>query len=125
MSGNSSNNNFLFSSIEGLSLCRKILLQRLPFCPHDYQLEGISAILDGKDLLAISATGSGKTGYIYMLMHILIAIIDQPSLCPSVEFPKNPAILVIYPTTALEEDQVSKKQIVHEQIKTHRTARHN
>ena len=107
MSENPSNNEFLFSSIEGWSLCRKILLQKPPFCPHDYQLEGISALLDGKDLLAISAMGSGKTGYIYMLMLTILAIIEQPSLCPSAEFPKKPAILVIYPTTALEEDQVS------------------
>jgi ATP-dependent helicase YprA (DUF1998 family) len=114
MSENSSSEKFLFSSIEGWSLCRKILLQRLPFCPHDYQLDGISAVLDGKDLLAISATGSGKTGYIYMLMHTLLAILEEPSLCPTVDFPKNPAILVIYPTTALEEDQVSEKLLVPE-----------
>jgi len=100
MPESSSNENFLFSSTAGWTLCRKILLEKLPFCPHDYQLEGITAILDGKDLLAISATGSGKSGYIYMLMHIILAILEQPSLCPAIEFPKNPAILVIYPTTA-------------------------
>ena len=83
------NREFLFSSTAGWSLCRKILLERLPFCPHDYQLDGISAILDGKDLLAISATGSGKYGYIYMLMHTILAILEQPSLCPTVEFPKK------------------------------------
>jgi ATP-dependent helicase YprA (DUF1998 family) len=69
MPESSSNKKFLFSSIEGWTFCRRILSERLPFCPHDYQLDGITAILDGKDLLAISATGSGKSGYIYMLMH--------------------------------------------------------
>jgi hypothetical protein len=59
MPESSSNEKFLFNSIAGWSLCRKILLEKLPFCPHDYQLNGISAVLDGKDLLAISATGSG------------------------------------------------------------------
>jgi ATP-dependent helicase YprA (DUF1998 family) len=114
MPESSSNKKFLFSSIEGWTLCRKILSERLPFCPHDYQLDGITAILDGKDLLAISATGSGKSGYIYMLMHTILAILERPSLCPAIEFPKNPAILVIYPTTALEEDQVSETLLVSE-----------
>jgi ATP-dependent helicase YprA (DUF1998 family) len=118
MPESSSNEKFLFNSIEGWTLYRKILSERLPFCPHDYQLDGITAIiffiLDGKDFLAISATGSGKSGYIYMLMHTILAILERPSLCPAIEFPKNPAILVIHPTTALEEDQVSETLLVSE-----------
>lgn len=42
----------------------------------------------------------------YMLMHVILAILEDPTLCPSANFPSNPAILAIYPTTALEEDQV-------------------
>ncbi|KAF8958801.1 P-loop containing nucleoside triphosphate hydrolase protein, partial [Flammula alnicola] len=83
-------------------------LNRLPYGPHDYQLDGITAVLDGVDMLAISATGSGKSAYIYMLMHVILAILESPALCPSAKFPADPAILVIYPTTALEEDQESK-----------------
>jgi ATP-dependent helicase YprA (DUF1998 family) len=97
---------FKFHSPEGWALCRKILAKRLPYGPHDYQLSGITAVLDGVDMLAISATGSGKSAYIYMLMHVILAILEEPALCPSVKFPEDPAILVIYPTTALEEDQV-------------------
>ena len=63
-------------------------------------------MLDGNNLLAISATGSGKSAYIYMLMHVILAILEDPTLCPTAKFLSNPAILAIYPTTALEEDQV-------------------
>ncbi|KAF8806480.1 hypothetical protein BYT27DRAFT_7019657, partial [Phlegmacium glaucopus] len=62
-------------------------------------------VLDGINMLTISATGSRKSAYIYMLMHVILVILEAPDLCPSVTFPKDPAILVIYPTTALEEDQ--------------------
>ncbi|KAF8173483.1 P-loop containing nucleoside triphosphate hydrolase protein [Pholiota molesta] len=99
---------FKFSSPEGWHLCRRIIAQRLPYGPHDYQLSGITAVLDGIDMLAISATGSGKLAYIYMLMHIILGIVESPELCPMAKFPKDPAILVIYPTTALEEDQEFK-----------------
>jgi hypothetical protein len=43
--------------------------------------------LDRKDLLAITPTGSGKTGF--YTMYILAAIAD-PTLCPTARFPKNP-----------------------------------
>ena len=98
--------NFTFNSEEGWALCCQILLKRLPFGPHDYQLQGITSILDRNNLLAISATGSGKSAYIYMLMHVILAILEDPTLCPTAKFPSNPAILAIYLTTALEEDQV-------------------
>jgi hypothetical protein len=47
--------------------CREILKNHLPFAPHDYQLEGVMEALDGKNV-AITATGSGKSAYIYMLV---------------------------------------------------------
>ena len=58
--------------------------------------------------IALSATGSGKTRYIYMLMLTILTIIEQPSLCPSAEFPKKPAILVIYPGVPKEVCKVTK-----------------
>ena len=54
-----------FSSPHGWQICRKIIADRLPFGPHDYQLEGITHALDGQDVIAVSATGSGKSAYIY------------------------------------------------------------
>ncbi|KAF8814256.1 hypothetical protein BYT27DRAFT_7266458, partial [Phlegmacium glaucopus] len=95
-----------FGSSEGQDLCCQIIHKCLPFGPYDYQLDGITAVLDGIDMLAVSATGSGKSAYIYMLIHVILEVLEAPHVCPSVTFPKDPAILVIYPTTALEEDQV-------------------
>jgi ATP-dependent helicase YprA (DUF1998 family) len=62
-----SDKNFKFSSPHGWQICRKVITDKLPFGPHDYQLEGITQpALDGRDVLAVSATGSGKSAYIYM-----------------------------------------------------------
>ena len=98
---------FKFDSPAGWQLCHQILKERLPFSPHDYQLEGVTAILDRRDFIGVSATGSGKSAYAYMVLHIIQGLQAQPTLCPSVKFPHDAAILMIYPTKALEEDQVS------------------
>ncbi|KII90823.1 hypothetical protein PLICRDRAFT_547294 [Plicaturopsis crispa FD-325 SS-3] len=95
---------FKFSSPEGWTLCRDILKKSLPYEPHDYQIDGITKALDGVDVLAVTATGSGKSGYIYMLMLVVLAIEREPSLCPTAKFPKNAAAVVVCPTTSLEED---------------------
>lgn len=108
MPGDAPDSTYRFSTPHGIALCRQILVSILPFCPHDYQLSGIATILDGHDLLAVSATGSGKTAYTYMTLHIIKAIQSNPSLCPNIKFPINAAILVVSPTTALEEDQVHR-----------------
>ncbi|KII83513.1 hypothetical protein PLICRDRAFT_180290 [Plicaturopsis crispa FD-325 SS-3] len=99
---------FKFSTPEGWALCRRILREYLPYEPHDYQLDGITKALDGIDVLAITATGSGKSGYIYMLMLVIQAINGDPSLCPTASFPKNAAAVVVCPTTSLEEDLEGK-----------------
>ena len=52
---------FKFDSPVGWELCCQILKERLPFGPHDYQLEGVAAILDKRDFIGVSATGSGKS----------------------------------------------------------------
>jgi hypothetical protein len=38
--------------------------------PHDYQLDGCP-VMDGYDLLATTPTGSGKTGFLFMLMLVV------------------------------------------------------
>lgn len=106
MSATPSEKKLHFSSPAGQLMCCKILEKQLPFGPHDYQLDGITSLLDGQDLLAVSATGSGKTAYVYMLMHVMLEILEYPEPFFHSEFPIDPAILVISPTTALEEDQV-------------------
>ena len=107
MSQNTPEESFKFSSLLGWRICRKILQEKLPFGPHDYQLDGITHALDGQDVIAISATGSGKSAYIYMLATVLLALAENPSLVPSNKrFLKDPLLVVVCPTTALEDDLV-------------------
>jgi hypothetical protein len=76
---------FKFSSPHGWQVCRKIITDKLPFGPHDYQLEGITQALDGHDVVAVSATGSGKSAYI-MLAIILLELVKDPLLSPIKDF---------------------------------------
>ncbi|KAJ6475854.1 P-loop containing nucleoside triphosphate hydrolase protein [Mycena vulgaris] len=103
---------FKFYSEPGFALARKILLSVLPtFEPHSYQLDGICKVLDGIDLVAVTPTGSGKTGYLFLSIIVMIAIAKTPSLCPSLKFPMDPAIVVVCPTNSIEqkmEDNMAK-----------------
>ncbi|KAI0728029.1 P-loop containing nucleoside triphosphate hydrolase protein [Fomitopsis betulina] len=96
---------YVFSTTEGRALVRKTLRNAIPYDPHDYQLEGVCEVLDGRDLLAALATGSGKTGFYYMYMLMLIELSENPSLCdpPYPAVPKDPAMVAVYPTIGLEE----------------------
>jgi hypothetical protein len=54
----------------------------------------LTAVLDARtNMLAISATGSGESAYIYILMHVILEFLGapDPDLCPSVKFPNDPA----------------------------------
>jgi ATP-dependent helicase YprA (DUF1998 family) len=98
---------FKFNNPNGWIFCREMLKKHLPFAPHDYQLEGVTAALDGNDVMAITATGSGKSVYIYMLVLILQELgKNPPQFYTGRHFPQDPVVVVISPTTALEEDQV-------------------
>ena len=66
----------------------------------------MAAILDKRDFVGVSATGSGKSAYAYMALHVIQGLQADPTLCPSAKFPPA-AILMVYPTKALKEDQVS------------------
>ncbi|KAJ6624599.1 hypothetical protein B0H10DRAFT_1977617 [Mycena sp. CBHHK59/15] len=95
---------FAFSSPEGFTLVRKILLAALPtFEPHTYQMDGICKVLDKVDLVAVTPTGSGKTGFLFLTIIVMSAIAANPSLCPTVAFPKDPAIVVVCPTNSIEQ----------------------
>lgn len=54
---------YKFSTPDGHQLTRKILRPLLPYDPRDDQLEGVCKMADGIDLMALTRTGSGKTGY--------------------------------------------------------------
>lgn len=98
---------FTWSSQEGHLLCRRILKDSpLPYDPHDYQIEGVCKSLDGVDLCAITPTGSGKTGYYTMYMLVVLAVVKNPTLCPTSTFPENPLLIIICPTIPLQLDMV-------------------
>ena len=98
----------IYDTPEGFVLTCKILAQKLPFEPHDFQVEGICAVLDGCDLLATMATGSGKTGYFIMVILEMAAISEDETLALGGRtFPKDPAMIIVCPTKALQKDMVS------------------
>ncbi|KAJ7930250.1 P-loop containing nucleoside triphosphate hydrolase protein [Mycena leptocephala] len=107
---------FKFHSPEGFDLARKILLGALPhFEPHSYQMDGICKVLDGIDLVAVTPTGSGKTGYLFLTILVMIAIAnfamvavalfpDEESITlPDCQVPKDLAIVVVCPTNSIEQ----------------------
>lgn len=105
----SENTQDIYSTPAGQVLVRNILAkcEPKPIEPHDYQCEGICKALDGLDVIATMATGAGKTGLFSFLMLVVRAISREPSIALGGRtFPKNPCMLVVCPTKALEEDMV-------------------
>ena len=99
----------VYNTAVGRSLVYDILAKCQPQAiePHNYQLEGICHALDGIDLVATMATGSGKTGFYCFLMIVILAISRDPKLAlDGMTFPKNPCMLLISPTKALQQDMV-------------------
>ncbi|OJT13789.1 hypothetical protein TRAPUB_9636 [Trametes pubescens] len=72
---------FVFCSSEGRELVKNTIRTRLPYVPHDYQLNGVCKLLDGIDLVAVLPTGAGKTGYYTMYMLMLLELSKNPALC--------------------------------------------
>ncbi|KAI0348994.1 P-loop containing nucleoside triphosphate hydrolase protein [Trametes cingulata] len=92
-----------FCSPEGQHFVTDIIQPALHYEPHNYQLDGICKSLDGIDLLAILATGSGKTAYFTMDMLVLQALSKKPRTAQwGGAVPYNPAMIVVYPTVGLE-----------------------
>jgi superfamily II DNA/RNA helicase len=98
---------FQWSSKEGYDLVRKIIhASPVPYVPHDYQLEGVCKSLDGQNLFAITPTGSGKTSYFILYILVVLAVVKDPSLCPSTTFPSIPCLVIICPTVPLQLEMV-------------------
>jgi len=62
--------------------------------------------MDGFDLFVTTPTSSGKTGYLIMLMLVVREISADTTLALGKEFPKDPAMIIVCPTKALEDDMV-------------------
>jgi hypothetical protein len=89
---------FKGSSLTDHSHCHQILKgTKLEYNLHDCQVECVCQNLDGINLLAIAPTGSGKTGY-YAIYVLVVAVVENPLLCPTSKFLKNPCLTVICPT---------------------------
>ncbi|KAK7021361.1 hypothetical protein VNI00_017412 [Paramarasmius palmivorus] len=95
---------FKFSTDAGRDLCRQILRESIQEEPHEHQLDVITKLLDRVDVLSLVYTGGGKSGYIYMTLKVILKILECPSLCPEAKFRPDPIIVVVCPTTALEQD---------------------
>ncbi|KAJ3911355.1 P-loop containing nucleoside triphosphate hydrolase protein [Lentinula edodes] len=110
---------FRFNSAAGHALISRIVCLYLPYTPHDYVLEGIGHVLDRTDLVAITPTGSGKTGY----MAFTALVVRELTLCPEKypetaqaiqNLPKNPLMLTICPTNYMEyqlEENLAKMSL--------------
>ncbi|KAJ3737299.1 hypothetical protein DFJ43DRAFT_1149139 [Lentinula guzmanii] len=73
---------YSFSSERGRSLSSRIIQQYVPHPAHDYVLEGIGKALDGKDVFAVTPTGSGKTGYMAFTALVVKVLKDKPEVYP-------------------------------------------
>jgi ATP-dependent helicase YprA (DUF1998 family) len=60
----------------------------------------------GIDILIVSTTGSGKTGYLFMFLIVIIVINKNPELCLSAKLKEDPTMIVLCPTNALEVNMV-------------------
>jgi hypothetical protein len=74
-------------------------------------MDGVCKVLDKIDLVAVTPTGSGKTGFFFLTILVMIVITANPSLCPSASFPKDPAIVVVCPTNSIEQQMVSPSML--------------
>lgn len=79
-----------WTSVEGQLLLRDTARPSLKFDPNPYQLDCPGRILNGQDVLCLSATGTGKSALIY------ITILGR----------RGVIMIVISPTNFLEVDMV-------------------
>ena len=79
------------------------IIYKLPFGPHDYQLEGTGS---RRTRCNSCCLGDGTSKISIFLAVILLELVKDPSLSPSQKkFPSDPAMVVVYPATALEDDR--------------------
>ena len=75
---------------------------------HHYNLDGRCPVMDGFDLLATTPTGSGKVGYLILLVLVVREIAADMTLAiANAIFPRDSAMIVVCSTKALEDEIVS------------------
>jgi hypothetical protein len=96
-----------YDSIQGHQLCKKVLAKYVTYNPHDYIIDGVCPVMDEFDLLAMTPCGSGKLGYLILLMLVIHEIAADETLIIGKEvFPLDPVMIMVCQTKALEEDIV-------------------
>jgi hypothetical protein len=63
---------YIFSTPEGHNLAHRVFQPQLPYDPHDAQLKRICKVIDRVDIMVLTPTGSGKTGYFTMYMLLML-----------------------------------------------------
>ncbi|KAJ6595417.1 hypothetical protein B0H10DRAFT_2442049 [Mycena sp. CBHHK59/15] len=74
-------------------------------------LKAFGATLGTARQLDHNDSGSGKTGYLFLSIIVMIAIARTPSLCPSTKFPVDLAIVVVCPTNSIEQQMENMAKI--------------
>ncbi|KII85949.1 hypothetical protein PLICRDRAFT_65078, partial [Plicaturopsis crispa FD-325 SS-3] len=98
---------------ERQDLIRSIFRERIPqwtHGPRDFQIEAWGHILNGTPLLAVVATGGGKTALYYGPIIIYHYLFHHPSLLDVAAqriLPRKPVAIVVSPLIELGNSQVS------------------
>ncbi|KAJ7108583.1 P-loop containing nucleoside triphosphate hydrolase protein [Mycena epipterygia] len=94
---------------EGHAIIRKIVKEKIPEWTeglHDWQVIVVAWILDGGDVLCITATGDGKSAIFSVPMIVLLEVARNPTAYRGYVSPKKPVGIVIAPTKGLSANIV-------------------
>ena len=107
------NSEYLFSNLEGHKLARKILQPQLPYDPHDAQIKDICKAIDGVDIMVLTPTGTGKTGYLTMYMLLVqLLVADSGLVKPWKKKVCQKLVMVnVFPTNGVEEEMVHRNSL--------------
>ncbi|KAG6824239.1 hypothetical protein H0H92_007585 [Tricholoma furcatifolium] len=102
-----------------IQLIIKLLIPQWKEGLYDWQLDLVSQILDGEDVLVSTATGDGKSAVFAAPLVILLEIQCCPSNYPNLPYRELPMDIIISPTKGLasnivfEINQLGIKAIAH------------
>ncbi|KAG6843120.1 hypothetical protein H0H93_002184, partial [Arthromyces matolae] len=88
----------------GRDTIQRIIKQQIPLWKdglYDWQLDLVSRILDGNDILVSTATGDGKSAIFAAPLVILLEIQQRPLNYPNLPYRPLPTGIVICPTKGL------------------------
>ncbi|KAJ7680070.1 hypothetical protein B0H17DRAFT_943514, partial [Mycena rosella] len=94
---------------EGHAIIRKIVEEKIPEWTgglHDWQVIVVAWILDGGDVLCVTATGDGKSAIFAVPMIVLLEVARNPTAYHGYACLKKPVGIVIAPTKGLSTNIV-------------------